>query len=85
MKDIYKFKSVGEWRYGIRTYDIGGKTMKPYVHIYHKRNHWTNLNGVPTPVEKCQCGEEIPAILRVFILLVDSGAWNATLGTSTAE
>jgi len=85
MKNNYysRFKSIGEFQYGIRTYDIGGKTVKPYVNIYHRRNHWTNLNGEnPT---KCQCGTEIPAILRVFTLLVASGAWNATLEASTAE
>ena len=83
---------IGDWKYYIRTYDIIGGKTKPYVSVFHEVNeqtlgvvssHWTNLNAVVIPVQWCQCGKEIPAILRVLVMLVDSGAWNATLETST--
>jgi len=75
--DEFKLKSVGEWQYGIRTYDIAGRKVKPFVNILHKKHHWTDPWTIAKQHKKCQCGEELPALLRVFIMLVDSGYWFA--------
>jgi len=75
--DPPQLRSIGEWQYGIRSYDIAGKNVKPYVNVLHAKKHWTNLNAPGKTTKYCQCGEEIPAVLRAFILLVESGYWFA--------
>jgi len=46
--------------------------------------HWTNLTR-KTVIEECQCGAEIPAAIRMLILLVDNGYYMSEPVTNSNE